>query len=269
MSGLIDATTGLRFGSGLQFLTKIGGAGLQIVTATFTPASLFTGGYLGDWWDANNIATLYQDSAKTTPVTADNDPVGAWVGLVNGVTIVQATAGAKPLYKSSNKTVLCDGVDDSLMTAAAQSWSGYPFSIAALFDQSVTGAGGGNGAIGLSASPTDYACLGLISNFSLITDRAAATVISSPGLSFPGASGFAAVFATFQSGAQALKFNNGSSGTAAATNTHAAPRVILGAGRQSAGTPSLFQATRIQDLIVINKALSADDMTSLRTYWGV
>lgn len=34
MAGLIDSTTGLAFGEGLQFQTPIGGAGLDIVTET-------------------------------------------------------------------------------------------------------------------------------------------------------------------------------------------------------------------------------------------
>lgn len=38
MSGLIDTDTGLRFGTGLQWGTPIGGAGLDIVTTT-TPAT--------------------------------------------------------------------------------------------------------------------------------------------------------------------------------------------------------------------------------------
>lgn len=37
MSGLIDSTTGLVFGSGLEWQTPIGGGGLTIVTTAPTP----------------------------------------------------------------------------------------------------------------------------------------------------------------------------------------------------------------------------------------
>ena len=38
MSGLIDTTTGLAFGAGLEFQAPIGGAGLTIVTSTAPPS---------------------------------------------------------------------------------------------------------------------------------------------------------------------------------------------------------------------------------------
>ncbi len=41
MSGLIDATTGLRFGTGLQFQTQIGRAGLTITSAAAASAVIF------------------------------------------------------------------------------------------------------------------------------------------------------------------------------------------------------------------------------------
>ena len=42
----------------------------------FSPASLFTGGVQGAWYDPSDYSTLFQDSAGTTPVTAVEQPVG-------------------------------------------------------------------------------------------------------------------------------------------------------------------------------------------------
>lgn len=42
----------------------------------FSPASLFAGGELGAWYDPSDFATLFQNSAGTTPVTAVEQPVG-------------------------------------------------------------------------------------------------------------------------------------------------------------------------------------------------
>lgn len=52
----------------------------------FNPASLFTNGEQGWVYDPSNFATLFQDSAGTTPVTAVEQPVGLQLDLSqNGV----------------------------------------------------------------------------------------------------------------------------------------------------------------------------------------
>lgn len=95
--------------------------GIYGVGATFNPASLFAGGELGLWHDPSDIATLYQDSAGTTPVTAVTQPVGKELdksGRVNHA--LQATSGARPTYNSASgvKFLTFDGVDDALSTGA-------------------------------------------------------------------------------------------------------------------------------------------------------
>ena len=97
------------------------GAIQQILAATgFNPASL---GTLAAWWDANSIGTLYTTSALSTNVAADADPVGGWTDKSgNGVTLSQATAGKRPLYKTSIQNglpaILFDGTND-VMTSGA------------------------------------------------------------------------------------------------------------------------------------------------------
>lgn len=71
----------------------------------------------------NDTSLFWQDSARTTPVTANNDPIGSWDDLSgNGRHAIQATAGLRPLYKTGAQNgrvgVLYDGVDDVLTTAA-------------------------------------------------------------------------------------------------------------------------------------------------------
>lgn len=68
-------------------------------------------------WVESDISTLYQDDAKTTPVTADGDPVGAWEdksGNGNDFTI-----GSSPDYRPTYKTdyIRGDGTDESLVQA--------------------------------------------------------------------------------------------------------------------------------------------------------
>lgn len=82
----------------------------------FSPADLTD---LVSWHDADDISTLWQDSARTTQVASNNDPVGAWDDKSgNANHLLQATVGYRPLYKTntlnSKPTILGDGVDDFL-----------------------------------------------------------------------------------------------------------------------------------------------------------
>jgi hypothetical protein len=53
----------------------------------FNPASLFANGEQGWWYDPSNFATLFQDSAGTTPVTAVEQPVGLQLDLSKGLVL--------------------------------------------------------------------------------------------------------------------------------------------------------------------------------------
>lgn len=55
---------------------------------------------LAHWVKADDLTTLFQDSAKTTPVASDGDPVGAWVDQI-AAEYVQATTATKPTYRAS------------------------------------------------------------------------------------------------------------------------------------------------------------------------
>lgn len=48
--------------------------------------------------NAKEITSLFQDSALTTPVTTNNDPVGGWVDLAVHHNHTQATAGSRGTY---------------------------------------------------------------------------------------------------------------------------------------------------------------------------
>lgn len=53
------------------------------------------------WHDATDITTLWQDDGRTTQVASDADPVGAWDDKSgNDLHVLQATAGARPTYKT-------------------------------------------------------------------------------------------------------------------------------------------------------------------------
>jgi hypothetical protein len=80
------------------------------------------------WYDPSDITTLYQDSGATTPVTADGDPFG-YIGdkSGNGNHMVQATAGKRPVYKTTGglKSLLYTSGNSSAITAASAFTGAY------------------------------------------------------------------------------------------------------------------------------------------------
>jgi hypothetical protein len=82
----------------------------------FSPASLFSGGAKGAWYDPSDYSTLFQDSAGTTPVTAVEQPVGLMLdksqGLVLGPELadeINTPAGWIP-YGTNTVTAITGGV---------------------------------------------------------------------------------------------------------------------------------------------------------------
>lgn len=67
-------------------LTAIATA-VRRVVAAFTPLALFSGGASGVWYDPSDYATLFQDSAGTTPVTAVEQPVGLMLDKSRGLVL--------------------------------------------------------------------------------------------------------------------------------------------------------------------------------------
>ena len=80
----------------------------------WTPASISG---LQLWLDFSDISTLYQDSAKSTPVTSDGDVIGCAADKSgNGDDATQATSASKPTWQTGEKNGLAiaqfDGTDD-------------------------------------------------------------------------------------------------------------------------------------------------------------
>lgn len=90
-------------------------------SASFSPTDISG---LVAWYDFSDITTLFQDSARTTPVTADADPIGGVTDKSGSANhLGQGTASKRPTYKTAiqnSKSVgRFDGSDDYLSISPA------------------------------------------------------------------------------------------------------------------------------------------------------
>lgn len=98
------------------------GAVSALVDGAFNPASLFASGEPGAWYDPSNFATMWQDNARTTPVTAVGQPVGAINDLSGrGNHATQSTTTSRPILQQDGGGryyLAFDGVDDFMVTGS-------------------------------------------------------------------------------------------------------------------------------------------------------
>lgn len=102
---------------------------LGTAIAPFTPAELFTSGIVGAWSSRIDTADLWQDTARTTPVTATGQSVASWrVNTSSGsIYMQQGTAAARPTYQVDGNGVPYlnfDGSNDQLDSSATFALSG-------------------------------------------------------------------------------------------------------------------------------------------------
>ena len=85
----------------------------------FNPASLFAGGVKGVWYDPSDLATVWQDSARTTPGVVDQ-PVGCIDDKSgNGFNATSSLTARPTLRLAGGRYYLeFDGSDDILGTAS-------------------------------------------------------------------------------------------------------------------------------------------------------
>jgi hypothetical protein len=82
----VQETSSSAGGTGVSTTLTIGsGSDTYTVTTTgFTPLDLWTGTENGDFYDATDYATMWQDTAGTVPVTGVGQQVKRWVGKKHG-----------------------------------------------------------------------------------------------------------------------------------------------------------------------------------------
>jgi hypothetical protein len=89
--------------------------------------ALFAGGDAGAYFNLYSENVLFQDDAKSTPATADGQPVRRMVSLVDGVEAVAPSDAARPTLRIAGgvRWLEFDGVDDRMtaLFTVSQPWS--------------------------------------------------------------------------------------------------------------------------------------------------
>ncbi len=249
-----------------------------LALATFSPL---------EW--AKSTGTLFQDTAGTTPATADGDPVGR-VNDAGGVpnNLTQATAGHRPLLKlaiqNGLQVIRADGSDDFLSNASASAfkavhdgtggtllWAGKKTSADGTTTGLVGNASGTASEIGFSM----FMANGNL--FTLITNGGGTAVINK-SVAVAQGTPFAAGF-RFKTGASPAAFrirvNGGADATLAATGSPSSSNATHGIGvfALSDSPTNFWMAGDFYELIILPTDLSDANMALLMTYinvrWGV
>lgn len=93
-------------------------------TSVYDPLIWFGASEVGALLDPSDISSLFQDSAGTTPVTADGDPVGRISDLSGNANHFTSSGSARPTYRTSGGKhwLEFDGTDDKLTATNATAY---------------------------------------------------------------------------------------------------------------------------------------------------
>ena len=233
---------------------------------------------------------LFQDSAGTTPATANDDPVGLWQdqsGAGNHVT--QATAGARPLLKTAvqngRNTVRFDGTNDSLAFSAAglalcQNQGAFSMWVVCMSSSSATDMRvlgwdsnvAGNIRVALVRN-LDAGAAGVLSLAGRRLDADARFAVNGAAASYTdGVFDIEAALYNFAGNSAALRKNGaelatGATGGAGSTSNTASAAAALGAAQ------TLVFAGDVGEVLVYQAVPSAGNIASIETYlngrWAV
>jgi len=213
------------------------------------------------WLDASDSTTLFQDSAGTTPATADNDVVGCMSDKSgNGYHAVQVTTANKPLLKlaqqNGKSVVRFDGVNDNML---------------ANFGATISQPGTLLFAFNPKGSSANYLCDGVSplyrwALYSIGGVHMYAGTGFSTGFGWPSQMAIAtAVF----NGASSIARRNGAQTASGNAGTNSLTGLTI-AGRVEPGSPLTVD---IAELLLYTGALSTPNIEALEAYlnakWGV
>lgn len=231
------------------------------------------------WLDASDASTLYQDAAATTPATAANDPVGAWLDKSgNGRNATQATGASRPRIASATtngRKVAEWHSSTSRMQIASTAVMNDSMTLFAVAKRGPTawggGGGGGYGSILNEAGTTSGTQLrvenGVLELFGG-SNKSSFTPSGSLGVSSP-----IVISGSVSSLATSLFINGAAVDSDAAAGSAASGSLTeIGAYNVSTGGGGPLNA-EIAELITYSRAISLSERQRLERYlaakWGI
>lgn len=226
----------------------------------------------------NTVAGLYawfhptsgkwQDSGRTTPASANNDPVGAWDDASGSSRhVTQATAADRPLLKTSIINGFAvqrfDGATDFLQRTSAGFSIATPQTIFCVGLVSSVSAPGAFGRVYDSAdSSVGRALMGKHGDNS--TNAIFAGTVVSYAESLPTTM---KVWSAVYNGASSALWRNGTQVVSGNAGTNTMSGLRLGAGATAGGgAASEFNGCDIAEFVVYSAALSASDRIGVENY---
>lgn len=255
----------MRLGLGL------GLPGRGLAASAWTPASLFAASEAGGWYDPSDLATVWQDSARTTP-GAVNSPVGALDDKSgNGNHLLQATAGARPILRQSGAFFYLerDGVDDFLASGATLTLAaGWTMAVAASYPSGADTAT--RGIFTLSSTTTNYFIVGF--RQSNTTPRSAlrgangspaVSLTTCSGTSYPAATP-AVIASRFAALSHDIRYNGTTQATLATTwdaQSLASAKLTFGGNNNAEAV-----ATSLYAAVALKRIPNAAELASLESW---
>lgn len=234
--------------------------------------------------------TLFQDTAGTTPATADTDPVARINDAApTPLNQTQATAGRRPLLKLNIQNGLpilrADGTDDLLINASASAYNVLHngAGVTVLYAGKKTAADGtSTGLVGNNSNTTaniGFANTMLSGNLTTLIVKGSAGNAVINKTTTVAANVFFLAGWRYKTGASPAAFrirvNGGADATSAELNAPTASNASSGVGLMStnSGATGLFAAQDFGEWLVIPSDLIDADMAKLMVYanirWGV
>lgn len=235
----------------------------------FLPSSLPD---LWAWWDVSTLSTLYQDSAGSTPVTTNGDPIGYIADRSGNDRYVRQTGA------TSTRPTYTIGAQNGL-PAASFDGGDYLDSVAAVdsIPLTIVGAGRRSSTVGVS--------MGIVSNFHATNNGArfsfgsANTLFASIATPLTNRNSGATTYAANAPYIGGARFNTTESAVMAngviTMGAHTATAVsnIVSFGRLSVNATSSLYSGYICEVCVYSRALSDTEIGQLATYlnskWSV
>jgi hypothetical protein len=127
------------------FITPTVGRAPDPVPPAFDPASLFDAGQKGFWYDYTDIATLWADTARTTPATVGNPIRAVTDKSGNNNHLTTASSGVSPILRQDANNIYYAEFDvtDDNMTATVDFSTGATLSVLAGFNNRAQGIASG------------------------------------------------------------------------------------------------------------------------------